>query len=128
MKKFAAYALLGMLALPVSVASAQFNQKGGLKPIQTPPTQTPTPVGFASVLCVADGISGAALPTNSITLGGSTITGGLVNTVSGISTITVTITNNTTSTSSQFVVTFIDNNTDNNLDCGDTIVSVVPAS
>ena len=130
MRKFAIYALAGMLTLPVSIASAQFNQKGGLKPIHVPPTQTPTPVGFASVLCVADGISGASLPGSTIDIGPVTIEGSnpSIGAPPATSTVLVTITNNRTAASSSYVVTFVDNNTDSTLNCGDTIVSVVPAS
>ena len=129
MRKFAIYALAATLALPVSIASAQFNQKGGLKPYSVPPAQTPTPVGFASVLCVVNGISGESLGNNTgFTFQGYTFTGSNLNLgASGTpSTITVTIMSDTTLTSSQYVVTFIDDG-DTFLDCGDKIVSVVPA-
>jgi hypothetical protein len=132
MKKFAIYALAGMLTLPISVASAQqFNQKGGLKPIQIPPTQTPTPVGFASVLCVVNGLSGESLGNGTgFTFDGFEFTGSslVLAAPPATSTITVTIINTKTLTQSSYVVTFVDNNTDSLLDCGDTIVSVVPAS
>jgi len=131
MKKFAVYALAGMLAFPISGAAAQYNQKGGLKPIQVPPAQTPTPVGFASVLCVVNGLSGASLFEGStFSLNGFTVEGSnlVVGTSPVTSTILVTIINDKTLSSGTYTVTFVDNNTDSKLDCGDTIVSIVPAS
>jgi hypothetical protein len=133
MKKFAVYTFAVMLALPISVASAaqSFNQRGGLKPYSVPPTQTPTPVGFASVLCVVNGISGESLGNGTgFTFNGFDFTGSNLSLAlaPATSTITVTITNDTTLTSSQYTVTFVDVNGDSVLDCGDTIVSIVPAS
>ena len=123
MKKFAIYALAGMLALPVSVTSAA--QKGGLKPPQTPPTYTPTPLGFSSVICVADGLSGATLPGSPITLGQVTITAPeAVYSYGDFSAIDVTIANGTTS--GKYTIIFVEKNGNTTLECGDQIISVVP--
>ena len=124
MKNFAIYALAGMLALPISVTSAA--QKGGLKPPQTPPTYTPTPLGFSSVICVADGLSGATLPGSPISLGQVTITAlGAVYPYGDFSAIDVSIANGTT-TSGNYTIIFVEKNSNTSLECGDQIISVVP--
>lgn len=129
MKKFAVYALAGMLALPISGASAA-QSNHGLKPPQTPPTYTPTPMGFSSVLCVVNGLSGATLPANSpITLNQTIITAlGSVYSYDGTySAIDVSITNG--GTTGSYTIIFQDSTTSgtlDQLDCGDLIVSIQP--
>jgi len=123
MKKFAIYALAGMLALPISVTSAA--QKGGLKPPQTPPTYTPTPLGFSSVMARADGLSGATLPGSPIILGQVIITAlGDVYAYGDFSAINVNIANVTGS--GNYTIIFVEKNSNTSLECGDQIISVVP--
>ncbi len=124
MRKFASYVLAALLFLP-GIASAQGR---AIKPYQTPPLQTPTPLGFGTVLCVADGVSGASLgSTGTIVLGQVTITSsGFTSAPAGLLAIDVNITNGTLT--SQYVVTFVDNDASATLNCGDTIVSIIPAS
>jgi hypothetical protein len=132
MRKFAIYALAGMLALPVSIASAAPSQPGGLKPPQSPPAYTPTPLGFSSALCVADGISGAKLTNinDFFTIGQVTVRA--LSTVylydsNGNSAINVAISNGTTTAS--YTIIFQDSTTTGSLgslDCGDLIIAVIP--
>ena len=125
MRKFAIYTLAALLFLPaVSLAASQSR---AIKPYQTPPAQTPTPLGFGTVLCVADGVSGASLP-GTIALGQVIVesTSLIYSPSSGLLAINVSIANGTLS--SQYVITFVDNDLSNTLNCGDTIVSIVPAS
>jgi hypothetical protein len=124
MRKFAIYALAGMLALPISLASAA--QSGGLKPPKTPPSYTPTPLGFSSVLCVADGISGATLPGTPIVIGQVSITAdSSIYAYDTYSAIDVLISNGTTS--GKYTVIFVEQNADaSTLACGDLIIAVVP--
>jgi hypothetical protein len=128
MRKFAIYALAGMLSLPLSGAlAAQSNH--GLKPPKTPPTYTPTPVGFSSVMCVVNGLSGATLPASSpINLYQTTITAlGAVYPYGDYSAIDVSISNG--GTTGNFTIIFQDSTTTataDQLDCGDLILSVQP--
>ncbi len=126
MRKFAIYALAVLLSLP----SIAFAQGRAIKPYQTPPAQTPTPLGFGTVLCVADGIAGESLGTagSSITVGQVTVTStsGIFSPSAGLSAIDVNITNGTLT--SAYVITFVDNDGSTTLNCGDTIVSIGPAS
>ena len=129
MRKFGIYAFAAVLSL--SAASVVSGQGRAIKPYQTPPTQPPTPLGFGTVLCVADGISGAQLPDATIVMGPVTIQASSSVTTdigTGLSTVTVSINNSTTSKTSYYVVTFVDNDTTGTLSCGDTIVSIVPAA
>ena len=128
MKNFAVYALAGMLALPISGASAA-QSNHGLKPPKTPPTYTPTPMGFSSVMCVVDGLSGATLPDSSpITLHQATITAtGTVYPLGDYSAIDLTISNGGRTASYRII--FQDSATTGTLgqlDCSDLIVSVQP--
>jgi hypothetical protein len=129
MRKFAIYALAGILSLSaISVASAQVR---GQKPTQIPPIQspgahTPTPLGFSTLLCVADAlVGGVSLPGDPIVLfGGQVIieaTSAVV-TSNGLSAINVNITHG--KSSSEHTITFIDTDSSGTLNCGDTIVSV----
>jgi len=126
MRKLAIYALVAVLSFPaVSVVSAQSR---AIKPYQIPPTQPPTPLGFGTVLCVADGISAGELPSSTIIMGPVTIqAASTVSSSNGLSAVTVSIDNSKTSKSSLYVVTFVDNDSSATLNCGDTIVSIVPA-
>ena len=128
MRKFPIYALVGMLALPLSGAlAAQSNR--GLKPPQTPPTYTPTPVGFSSVMCVVNGLSGATLPSSSpINLYQTTITAlGVVYPYGNYSAIDVSISNG--GTTGNYTIIFQNSTTTGTVDqleCGDLILSVQP--
>ena len=128
MRKFGIYAFAAVLSL--SAASVVSGQGRAIKPYQTPPTQPPTPLGFGTVLCVADGISGAELPDSIINMGPVSIqaTSLVTSPSAGLSAVTVSISNNTTSKTSSYVVTFVDNDASGTLNCGDTIVSIVPAA
>jgi hypothetical protein len=128
MRKFPIYAFAAVLSL--SAASLVSGQGRAIKPYQTPPTQPPTPLGFGTVLCVADGISGAELPDSTIVMGPVSIqaTSPVASPSAGLSAVTVSISNNTTLKTSSYVVTFVDNDTSDTLNCGDTIVSIVPAA
>lgn len=121
MKRFAVYALAGMLALPISGASAAQSHQ---KPSSTPPS----PLGFSTLICTADGTGGVSLP-GTFTMGIVTVTGtDLLSTgTPGVYTITVNI-DNGTHKSNNYLVTFIDDDNSGTLNCGDTIVSIVPAS
>jgi hypothetical protein len=98
----------------------------GQKPSQIPPTQTPTPLGFSTLLCTADAlVGGASLPGDPIVLfGGQVIieATSAVGTSNGFSAIDVKITHG--KSSSEHTITFIDTDLSGTLNCGDTIVSV----
>jgi len=121
MQKFAIYALAAMLALPISVASAaQSHQK--------PSSIPPSPLGFSTLICTADGTGGVSLPPG-FTIGVVSVTGTtpLSTGSPGVYTIDVNM-DNGTHKSNDYVVTFIDNDGSQTLNCGDTIVSIAPAS
>jgi len=125
MRKLAAYIFAALLIVPAT--SVALGQSRAIKPYQTPPLGTPTPLGFGTVLCVADGVAGASLP-GIITVGQATITStsGVSSPSAGLSAITVNISNGTL-TSADYIITFVDNDSSDTLNCGDTIVSIVPA-
>jgi len=62
-------------------------------------------------------------------LGPVSISGSTATLISAeLSQMLVTVTNNKTSKSNNYVITFIDAGAIGTLDCGDTIVSIVPAA
>jgi len=95
---------------------------------QAPQGKGTTPLGFSTLLCVADGVlGGASLSTIGDTIvlfGGQVILQAMssVTTSNGVSTIMVQITHGTSS--STHTITFVDRDSNNALNCGDTIVSV----
>jgi hypothetical protein len=93
---------------------------------QAPQGQGTTPLGFSTLLCMADALlDGAALPGDPIVLfGGQVMVGDLseVSTSNGFSTIMIRVTHG--KTHSDHTITFIDTDSSGTLNCGDTIVSV----
>jgi len=123
MKKVAVYALAGFLVLPLSAVSAAPSRQ---KPSTIPPTQSPTPLGFSTLLCTADAlIGGASLPGSIELFAGQVIiesTSGISSPATGLLAIDVQISHGTSS--SNHTITFIDTDSSNTLNCGDGIVSV----
>jgi hypothetical protein len=93
---------------------------------QAPQGQGTTPLGFSTLLCMADALlDGAELPGDPIVLfGGQVMVDDLspVSTSGGFSTIMVRITHG--KTHSDHTITFTDTDLSGTLNCGDTIVSV----
>jgi hypothetical protein len=127
MVKFAIYALVGLLTLPMSTASAAQSRQ---KPSSPPPTQGgPSPLGISTLLCTADalvgGVSLSQIGDQIVLFGGQVIieaASNITSPSSGLSAIDVTITHGTSS--SNHTITFIDTVNPGTLNCGDTIVSV----
>jgi hypothetical protein len=121
MKKFIVFIVSGFLFLttvpPVFAKGPQGQSGQG---------QGTTPLGFSTLLCMADALlDGAELPGDPIVLfGGQVIVDDLseVSTSNGVSTIMVRITHG--KTHSDHTITFIDSDSSGKLNCGDTIVSV----
>ena len=110
--------LLSVIAITAAPA-AQFTK--------VPPIQRTSPLGFSTLLCLADGLlGGVSLKTqgDSFELFGRQVmvsATSSLSTANGVSSINVQIFHGTSS--SAHTITFVDRDSDG-LNCGDTIVSV----